>query len=137
MNFVEEKKDWEDDIGVEGSYKKSNDSKDSEDCKDCEDEELGDLPPEVLGKIADSFNTEEELRVALDEAGFGDLPVILLNGKPRLVMPSEHHNIFTGSYNRKFALFWAKNRWGASTGASAKRVCTKIFRVLWPRQPPR
>jgi hypothetical protein len=38
MNFVEEKKDWEDDIGVEGSSKKSKDS------EDIEDWELGDLP---------------------------------------------------------------------------------------------
>jgi hypothetical protein len=113
MNSVEEKKDWEDDIGVEGSSKKS---KDSEDSEDIEDWELGDLPKEVPKKIADRFfEKQEELRAALDEAGFGDLPVILLNGKPRLVMPSDQHNKFTGSYSMHFALFWAKNRWGAST----------------------
>jgi hypothetical protein len=126
MDFVEEKKDREDDdIGVEGNSKNSKERQDSEDCEededceDCEAEELGDLPPDVACKIADSFNTEEELQTALDQAGFGDLPLILLeDGKPRLVMPSDQHNEFTRSYNTKFAV-WARNRWGAS-GASHK-----------------
>jgi hypothetical protein len=124
MDFEEEKKDWEDDIGVEGSSKKSKDHsegsedcEEEEDCDDCEeeDEELGGLPQEVPKEIADSFfDKEEELQTALDEAGFGDLPVILLDGKPRLVMPSPQHNKFTRSYNAEFEKFWAKNRWGAS-----------------------
>jgi hypothetical protein len=114
MDFVEEKKDWEDDIGVDGSSKESKDREGCKDCEDCEDWELGDLPNEVSKKIADRFfENEEELRAVLDEAGFGDLPVILLDGKPRLVMPSDQHNEFTRSYNTKFAV-WAKNRWGAS-----------------------
>jgi hypothetical protein len=129
MNFVEEKKDWEDDvIGVEGSSKTSKDC--DEGCKDCEEDcdedcELGDLPNEVSKKIADRFfENEEELRAALDEAGFGDLPVILLNGKPRLVMPSDQHDDFTRSYSMKFEKFWAKNRWGASSSTHKIHLST-------------
>lgn len=88
----------------------------NEDTSDEEDEieELGDLPQSIVERIGTSFESEEALIAALVEAGVGDLPVILLDGKPRLVIPSDQHNAFTSRYDKKFSLF-AKNRWGTST----------------------
>lgn len=64
-----------------------------------EDEELVDLPSELAAQLdSTAYASEEDLRSALDIAGIGDLPIILVNGKPRLVMPSDQHNAFTSDY---------------------------------------
>ena len=54
------------------------------------DEELGDLPSDIVEEIGKDcwFETEQELEDALDKAGVGDLPVVLVDGKPRLIMPT-------------------------------------------------
>lgn len=84
--------------------------------EDEDDEELGDLPPEVAEKIGKDlfFESEEELEAALTKAGFGDLPVVVLEGKPRLIMPSDQHNEFTSIYAWNF-FSWARNRWGLAS----------------------
>ena len=88
----------------------------SEDEDEDEDEELSDLPLEItklLGK--DKFESEEELQKALNVACVGDLRVVLVDGKPRQVMPGEQHHQFTlelvGGFN-----IWARNKWGHSAG---------------------
>ena len=90
-----------------------NDSMESEE----EDEELGDLPSDIAEEIGKDgrFETEQELEDALDKAGVGDLPVVFVDGKPRLIMPSVQHNEFTAYYCRDFTLNWAKDRWGLSS----------------------
>jgi hypothetical protein len=75
-------------------------------------EELGNLPPEIAGSIASEFDSQEALEKALEQAGFGDLPVVLVDGKPRLVMPSPQHNKFTAQYAVGFGFGWAKDKWG-------------------------
>ena len=81
------------------------------------DEELGDLPSEIAEEIGKDrcFETEQELEDALDKAGVGDLPVVLVGGKLRLIMPSVQHNEFTTYYANDFTLNWAKDRWGLSS----------------------
>ena len=110
----EEKKDGKGEIRWEGK-EVLHDNEGNED-DETEVEELGDLPPEIAQKIGKDrcFKSEEELESALVEAGVGDLRVVLINGKPRLIMPSDQHNQFTGQTNLDFQNRWAKNRWGAS-----------------------
>jgi len=87
---------------------------DSED----ECEELVDLPLEIATLIGGDrvHKSEDALQKALEEAGVGDLRVVLVDGKPRLVMPSDQHNAFTSAYVLNFALKWGKNKWGFSSG---------------------
>jgi hypothetical protein len=85
------------------------------------DEELGDLPPEIAGTIGNRrFQSEEDLQLALDKAGGGDLRVVLVDGRPRLVMASHQHNCFTAEYHATFLYSWAKNRW--ADGAIALQI---------------
>lgn len=108
----EEKKEGGDFIGVGGSAKESAGTNDDDDD---EIEELGNLPPEIAERIGSRFESEEALQAALVKAGVGDLPVVLLDGKPRLIMPSDQHNTFTSSYIMNFEHGWSKNRWGSSS----------------------
>ena len=114
----EEKKEGAEEIGSNGEEISGDGNEEEDDDDAAKDvvEELEDLPPEIADKIGKErcFESEEELQSALEEAGVGDLPVVLIEGKPRLVMPSDHHNEFTGRYNEDFLLGWAKNRWGTS-----------------------
>ena len=88
-----------------------------EDCGDNEsdgDEEVVDLPPELAKLIGSQYQTEEQLQIDLVEAGIGDLPIILVSGKPRLIMPTDQHNSFTSEYVHNFSARWS--RWGFCTG---------------------
>ena len=84
---------------------------DTSDDDDDETEELQSLPSDIAGRVGDTFESEEALEEALVNAGVGDLPVVLVNGKPRLVIPSDQHNAFTGNYCRNFER-WAQSKWG-------------------------
>mgnify|MGYP007080211435 CR=1 FL=1 len=98
----EEKKDaTEEAIGEEGSDTGSED--DQDDC-----EELGDLPPEIAYLSDQVFQSEEALQEALDNAGFGDLRVVLVEGKARLVKHSDQHNAFTSDFVFDFISTWRK-----------------------------
>lgn len=98
-------------------------SQDDDDTCSDDSEELVDLPPEIT-KLIDGgedrvFESEAELLAALENSGVGDLRVVLVDGKPRLVMPSDQHNSFTSIYVVKFlnfcnTLFWGK--WGFCSG---------------------
>jgi hypothetical protein len=80
-----------------------------------EDEEVVDLPSELAAQLDSStYASEEALQSALDSAGIGDLPIILVKGKPRLIMPSDQHNSFTSEYVSNFAVVW--QRWGFASG---------------------
>lgn len=83
------------------------------DC-DGECEELVDLPPEIGIATDRIYQSEEDLQKDLEEAGAGDLKVILLDRKPRLVMPSDQHNLFTTLYVSHFTKKWGD--WGSCTG---------------------
>lgn len=105
----EEKKEGSEKV-VRGNDTGSEDGDGNE--TDSEDEELEDLPPEIAERLGDSlFDSEKELQDALVEAGIGDLPVVLVKGKPRLVMPSHQHNKFTTKYVTNFQ-YWTNGRWG-------------------------
>ena len=113
MNIVngEEKKEGGEDIGAPAN----NCFCDDNDASDVE--ELMDLPPEIAERIGRErcFETEESLVEALVEAGVGDLPVVLVEGKPQLIVPSDQHNVFTRKYDKHFEKKWAKDRWGTSS----------------------
>lgn len=93
---------------------------DEKDIDSDEEEELVDLPPEVAKALGEKvFQSEEELVEALETAGFGDLPVLLVNGNPRLKMPSDQHNTFTTQYAIHFVDFCKSGttgRWGCCSG---------------------
>ena len=115
----EEKKDGAEQVSVSGNENWiDKDPNDDNDDDSEEDEELGDLPPEVLEKIGKDlhFKSEQELESALVAAGHGDLPVTLIQGKPRVIIPSEQHNAFTFDFERHFERFWGHDKWGVAGG---------------------
>jgi hypothetical protein len=68
--------------------------------EDDECEELVVLPPEITKILVEGdrdrvYKSEEELERVLAEAGVGDLRVVLVGGKPRLVIRSDQHNAIT------------------------------------------
>jgi len=65
---------------------------------------LVDLPPEITTLVGGDrvYESEEALQKALEEAGVGDLRVVLVDGKSRLVRPSDQHNAFTSAYDKDF-----------------------------------
>ena len=77
------------------------------------DEELEELSPEILALLGGDrrYKSEEELREALDEAGVGDMRVLLVEGKPYKIIPAHQHNQFTTEYVNEFG-DWRKNYWG-------------------------
>jgi hypothetical protein len=79
-----------------------------------EDEEVVDLPSELAILLESTYASEQALQSALDNAGIGDLPIFLVDGKPRLIMPSDQHNSFTFRYVNDFAIIWRK--WGCASG---------------------
>ena len=105
----EEKKDaTEEAIDDKGSDAGSADDQ-QDDC-----EELSDLPPEIAYLSDQVFPSEEALQEALDNAGLGDLRVVLVEGKARLVMPSDQHNLITTNIVSHFTRTWGN--WGCCTG---------------------
>lgn len=109
----EEKKDAAEAPGRIGAV--VGDEKDIDSDDEEEEEEYVDLPPEVAKALGERvFQCEEELVEALETAGFGDLPVLLVNGNPRLKMPSDQHNTFTTQYAMHFAR--TMGRWGCCSG---------------------
>ena len=111
LSLEEEKKDGTEEARIIDEKFGGNDSED-------ECEELVDLPPEITKLIGGDrvYESDEALQEALNEAGVGDLRVVLVDGKPRLVMPSDQHNAFTSAYVQNFSFQWGKNRWGVSSG---------------------
>jgi hypothetical protein len=76
---------------------------DEEDDELDEDEELVALPDELADIRDKPFATERDLLDELDERGFGDLRVVLLDttdtgSTPRMIMASHQHNGFTSKY---------------------------------------
>ncbi|CAB9499236.1 expressed unknown protein [Seminavis robusta] len=80
-----------------------------------EDEEVADLPSELATKLGDRYESEEALQSDMNEAGIGDLPIILAEGKPCLVVPSDQHNVFTSWYAFDFAS--SRGKWGFSSAS--------------------
>lgn len=76
----------------------------SDEASDDEDSDspLVELPQAIAQLIeggADRrYRDEEELQSVLDEAGVGDLNIVLVDDVARLVTPKEQHNYFTTSY---------------------------------------
>lgn len=79
-----------------------------------EDEEVVDLPSELAINLDSTYASEEALQSALDNASIGDLPIILVKGKPRLIMKSDQSNSFTSAYVSNFAIDW--RNWGIASG---------------------
>ena len=77
------------------------------------DVELEELSPEILESLGGfrRYESEEELRNALDKAGLGDLRIALVGGRPHKVLPSDQHNEFTTQYVNEFN-DWRMNFWG-------------------------
>jgi hypothetical protein len=99
------------------------DEKGGEEVSESEDdecEELVVLPPEITKLLGEGdrdrvYESEEELEGVLAEAGVGDLRVVLVGGKPRLVIRSDQHNAITSEYVSEFT-WWGKGRWGFCSG---------------------
>jgi len=89
----------------------ADDQDDQDDCKD-----PGDLPLEMACLSDQVFQSEEALQEALDNARFGDLRVVLAEGKAHLVIPSNQHNLTTDSHVAHFTVNWGENKWGVSSG---------------------
>lgn len=111
----EEKKEspWEEQGEKDRKQRKDEGGGDSDDSESFSDGV--DLPPE-LAKLLESqqYQTEEQLQIDLDNAGIGDLPIILVSGKPRLDMPSDQHDAFTSQYVFDFSAGWSQ--WAFCTG---------------------
>ena len=96
------------------------DTNDKDDDED-ENEELVDLPADIVEEIGEFFESQGALIAALEEAGVDDLPVVLLDGKPRLVSPSAQHNAFTNDYYcdfNRWARCWKMKRWEFQWGVT-------------------
>lgn len=111
----EEKKDSTEEEATKVAEKREFSDSDSED----EDEELVDLPEEILEELGKdrSFESEKDLQKALNEIGYYDLRVVLVDKKPRQVMPGPQHDSFTGHFTNDFCV-WARNKWGTCYGTS-------------------
>lgn len=113
----EEKKD---EVGGTDEHGGGDDSEDDGSDGSDGSDEFGDLPPEITKLIGEDrvFESEEELLDSLAEVGVGDLRVVLVDGRPRLVMPTDQHNCFTSQYATEFTDFcntiWGK--WGFCSG---------------------
>ena len=114
LQYGEEKKEGFGEAAEEIGDKLLGDS-DDESGEEDEDEEVVNLPSELAAKLDKTYATEEDLQSSLNNAGIGDLPVVLVNGQPRLMMPSDQHNTFTSKYVNHFAN-WSKLKWGYSSG---------------------
>jgi hypothetical protein len=93
MNLLveEERKDAAEAPG--GGIDEKGGEKDSSKSED-EDEELADLPQDIAELLgSELFESEQALEEALVRAGVGDLPVVLVDKKPRLVMRSDQHAV--------------------------------------------
>ena len=99
-------------IGEKGGGKDSESESKHDDC-----EELGDLPPEIEELVGGGreYESDDALQEALVEAGVGDLRVVLVDIRPRRVVPSNQHNAFTTDRVLDFN-YWAKRKWGVSSG---------------------
>lgn len=122
LNLREEKKEAKEEVkeetGVTGDSGSLGDATDDIDI----DEELVALPADIAARLGNrSFTSEEELQLALAEIGVGDLPVVLVDGDPRLVMPSDQHNEFTTKYVVNFTK--AKGNWG---------LCSATHKIHFP-----
>jgi hypothetical protein len=118
---------------AEGGIDEKGGEKDSK-SEDDECEELVDLPPEITKLLGEGdryrvYTSEEELQRVLEKAGVGDLRVVLVEGKPRLVVPSHQHNAFTTVYANAFT-YWSNSdvkrcgQWG---------VCSATHRIDLPQ----
>jgi hypothetical protein len=120
MNLLveEEEQGAADEAAPGGIDERRRDEKDSSKSEDDdaddeeEEEELEDLPRDIAELLgSELFESEQALEEALVRAGVTDLPSVLVDKRPRLVVPSEQHNYFTEFYQIDF-LDWAKGRWG-------------------------
>ena len=120
---MEEKKDGTEEEESRRIYEKGG-VNDSEDEDGDENEELFDLPPEITELLGGdhAYKSEEDLQKALDNFGVGDLRIVLVDGKPRLVMPSYQHNAFTSFYSTDFERRFGQNKWGFSSSTHRFRL---------------
>lgn len=117
MNLLSEDEKKDNAFEEQGCRDRRQRQEEGEDFSDNESdggEEVVDLPPELAKLIGTKYQTQEQLQIDLIEAGIGDLPIILVSGKPSLVMPTDQHNSFTSDYVHDFSARWS--RWGFCTG---------------------
>ena len=115
LNSGEEKKEAREGKGETWETGKESAATEDSDADDDEDEELVNLPAAIAARLGNrSFTSEQELQSALAEIGVGDLPVVLVDGNPRLVMPSDQHNLFITEFVADFIK--AKGKWGLCSG---------------------
>jgi hypothetical protein len=102
---VEEvEEDCDSQVGCDAGEDEEDDEldEDEEDDELDEDEELVALPDELADIRDKPFATERDLLDELDERGFGDLRVVLLDtdtsSTPRMIIASHQHNGFTSKY---------------------------------------
>ena len=101
------------------------------------DEALEELSPEILELLGGNnrvFESEEDLRKALQEAGVGDLRVVLVDGRPRKIVAGHQHNAFTTKYVSDFFDF-RKNVWGKWASCSGTHKINLDTSLIAPGDP--
>ena len=59
--------------------------------------------PQLASLFGDrTFDTEESLHQFMDEKGIGDFRIVLLDGKPHLVKPTDQHNMIISKLVARF-----------------------------------
>ena len=137
---MSQKSEFEEEKKEEGTGNKSAVDSDAEiedknapDSDSDDDDEWEELSPEILALLGgeDSrYESKEELRGALDKAGVGDLPIVLVDGKPCEIIAGHQHNDFTAHYVSE--LIDARNLFGANGEAAAERTKLTWTRTLLP-----
>jgi hypothetical protein len=131
----EEKKDTTGERGSENENgggedrirEEGNEEEDDDDDDDQDNADLEPLDPDITKAIGGedrTFASDNELELALEKAGVGDLRVVLVDGKPLLRTPSEQHNVFTIFYTSNFNK-WSQYRWGLCSAAQRTRFVWK------------
>ena len=110
-----------------GGFESKGEDEDKDEDKDETDDEVTLLTPQLASIFGDhSFGTEDSLHQFMDEKGIGDLRIVLVDGKPRLVMPTDQHNSFTSKHVFKFAVLHGK--WGYVSGTHNVHLSTNSRR---------
>ena len=106
-----------------GGFESKGEDEDKDEDKDETDDEVTLLTPQLASIFGDhSFGTEDSLHQFMDEKGIGDLRIVLVDGKPRLVMPTDQHNSFTSKHVFEFAVLHGK--WGYVSGTHNVHLST-------------
>ena len=94
---------------------------------DEEDQELVSLSSDLWEIFGDrKFDTEEDLRIFMEEQGIADCRIVLMENRPRQIRPTDQHNSFTSQHVFEFARF--HGTWGYVSGTHNVHLSTHSHR---------